>query len=1282
MKLFHAGRSNFSESEGNVPQKGFALVITLSLMMLLALVALGLLSLASISSRTAANADMATAQANARLALHLAIGELQKYAGPDQRVTANAAILEDPAIFDPTDARAQKNRHWTGVWRTDRFKADLPTGSDQSAPPLIYRDPDLTGPDTGSLRDRRDTTYNKANEVLAWLVSNPDPTNALTPDGQMPADMVTLVGEGSTAESPGHPSHVLAPKVTTPTGAYAWWVSDENTKASFDLPAAQTGAGMVPAWMNPAQSGISAVKGLEKYEDLSDAEVAKSISRHNAELAIKTKLSSDNDFKKSFHALTVGSAGVLADSFAGGLKRDLSAFFVSGTMPAMNQLKPEITQTTPILDAPNLRLHSAKFGILKSWAGLEQKVSASGDVDIVPPRAVANAIKGYMSGPTGNANRSMWDSNAGFDLKNQVESPVHPVIVDAGTFYALSLEDSGKLGVSVDGAPTKRYTPHLHYFPRVVLWNPYQVKLNAANYAVQMAMPVVFKATIIDKKTDGSNRDPLVKVFNTNDFSPNNNSPANLLIRPIFYLPAVSLEPGQALVFTAGAMNSDWGISSSGSSVTVNSQATAIDNFPLSCTVPDPSSGSYPNFRIKMNPDKNFVDLMTQQSARYYISPERSMTGNAYTSSFLGWKQFWTKLWQVKGNAGAGSVTGIQGNDTDNYVPLQYILQSEDGGWGSDVPGDPNVAPSSMDPLGAIDQPVTPFFRSKWGHRIQWLKETVENANTRFGIYNIPFLNHNIFASNNIRANWIFRSPVEVVFRVGGQSGSYGPQGRSLHGMLIDDLWGWEWGNHRPYQLHGKNSTSPFGSAAEFPNLSFPLFSIPTPSAPLLSMGAFQHVSFSPYAWHPTYAFGNAWADPRGKRNRSTNYIAPSNTDATSDPNGWAVAANGHRRAWTESQQGHLDDNMPKQTFLYDLSYEINQALWDRYFISTIPGNYSPGGSIPNSRMRVMDSSASSLPALLNPNTAASKLMVAGAFNVNSTSEDAWAALLATFRETPDLMMPTGPGGTTVSANNIYSRLLHPTGGDSSGTGLSEQATWNGHTTLDDKKIRTLARAIVREVKSRGPFISIADFVNRRLVDPPSNPGTETVRSRMGLKGALQAAIDEAVPSTNPDDPGDAFQVSINDRFLNMQNPYKISKVEYFAGEPAGWGQVKYNASYPKPYYPTPSGVIADAGPKSDHHHFVESKMVGSPAYLSQADILQKLGPVLTARGDTFLIRAYGESKQGATIKARAWIEATVQRTPEPILPDASRVDYDLGNPAYGRKFKIVSFRWMHPEEI
>jgi hypothetical protein len=78
-------------------------------MMLLMLVALALamLSLSNSSARSVSvGSGISEARANGRIALMLAIGELQEQMGPDQRISANGAILS------PADVR---HPHWTGV---------------------------------------------------------------------------------------------------------------------------------------------------------------------------------------------------------------------------------------------------------------------------------------------------------------------------------------------------------------------------------------------------------------------------------------------------------------------------------------------------------------------------------------------------------------------------------------------------------------------------------------------------------------------------------------------------------------------------------------------------------------------------------------------------------------------------------------------------------------------------------------------------------------------------------------------------------------------------------------------------------------------------------------------------------------------------------------------------------------------------------------------------------------------------------------------------------------
>ena len=92
-----------------------------------------------------------------------------------------------------------------------------------------------------------------------------------------------------------------------------------------------------------------------------------------------------------------------------------------------------------------------------------------------------------------------------------------------------------------------------------------------------------------------------------------------------------------------------------------------------------------------------------------------------------------------------------------------------------------------------------------------------------------------------------------------------------------------------------------------------------------------------------------------------------------------------------------------------------------------------------------------------------------------------------------------------------------------------------------------------------------------------------------------------------------------------------------------------------------------------------------APKYLTQADLLSTLGPQLAARSDTFTIRTYGETTNPATasVGSRAWCEAVVQRMPDYVDDSTDAWAGSAGtNLTFGRRFKIVSFRWLTPQDI
>ena len=97
-------------------QSGFALVVALSLMAFILLLLLSITTLVRVESATAATSlQQLEARQNAMASAMIALGELQRRAGPDQRISARSDIL------NPTGTAVANagERFWTGIWDTE-----------------------------------------------------------------------------------------------------------------------------------------------------------------------------------------------------------------------------------------------------------------------------------------------------------------------------------------------------------------------------------------------------------------------------------------------------------------------------------------------------------------------------------------------------------------------------------------------------------------------------------------------------------------------------------------------------------------------------------------------------------------------------------------------------------------------------------------------------------------------------------------------------------------------------------------------------------------------------------------------------------------------------------------------------------------------------------------------------------------------------------------------------------------------------------------------------------
>ncbi|HEY9247669.1 MAG TPA: hypothetical protein VIO38_00980, partial [Rariglobus sp.] len=97
------------------PRRGFALLITITLLAFLVLLLVSLASLTRVETQVADNNQrLSQARANALFALNTAIGQLQQFVGPDQRVTAPATLGDGTNNSLPVPVNG--SRHWTAAW--------------------------------------------------------------------------------------------------------------------------------------------------------------------------------------------------------------------------------------------------------------------------------------------------------------------------------------------------------------------------------------------------------------------------------------------------------------------------------------------------------------------------------------------------------------------------------------------------------------------------------------------------------------------------------------------------------------------------------------------------------------------------------------------------------------------------------------------------------------------------------------------------------------------------------------------------------------------------------------------------------------------------------------------------------------------------------------------------------------------------------------------------------------------------------------------------------------
>jgi hypothetical protein len=269
------------------------------------LLLLSITTLAKVESTSAGRSQqMMAARQNAYFGLMVAIGELQKSAGPDQRITARADIL-DAAVggVDP------EQPYWLGVWDSDIVGWEHFTATEKmnSARWLVSGNQGRSPGDSGYLTPK---SIDAGVETVELFPSNEDHEITAV---RVPSELI-VSPNGSTA------------------GHFAYWISEENSKALVSLfdPYASSldEVERLRSFQVPQRTGVNALDGLADYP-VNDEELGNvlRLSSQMSEWISDDTIDAPEFVSVRSNDLTTWSKGLLVDVKDGALKRDLTQAF-------------------------------------------------------------------------------------------------------------------------------------------------------------------------------------------------------------------------------------------------------------------------------------------------------------------------------------------------------------------------------------------------------------------------------------------------------------------------------------------------------------------------------------------------------------------------------------------------------------------------------------------------------------------------------------------------------------------------------------------------------------------------------------------------------------------------------------------------------------------------------------------------------------------------------------------------------------------------------------------
>lgn len=1232
-----------SESKPKEHSRGFALVVTLSLMILLTIIAVGLLSLSAISLRSSSHGKaISEARANARLALMLAIGELQKHAGPDQRITAAASILDSAPETETPDTVGEAQV--TGVWNSNKQEVG-------QAPAI--------------------PNYDKTASFRRWLVSGLGEADAnrsaalANSPFRNSSSGVRLVGEQTTKDNNANsPSHLWAGKIAVAkTGHGAYAVMDEGSKARIDLvvPAAMSddeqrraaaGAPARNAFDIIPKSSSGSGAALDPYFALRDnsfknTEASKAITLASAPL-LKSGLP---DLGPYFPDLTTDSAGVLADVSLGGLRKDLSLFGELPKIPTDYQKRRIYSDAdtglaaVPSSSGYNGGAPDPHWNLVYNHLNIHKRLGSATGNNLPTLNITSSLPSGFRAGTDDRASPRAFQT---INRDAQPVSPLAPVIVRCELMFSLfakEIKGHGPWDVQVPtafGGGTEgekwNHMLHLIYTPLVTLWNPYNVTLRLRQPVVEIANPPVAFRFIRQKSTSitavGEVTDrivPLDEMFVTGwqkfdkkfvmqlfgQVSSAGTTSGDVILLPgevKLFSPALNPAANFAQVF-------DW-----------QNNLTDRSNYAAQIRAAPGWRGPQYGYNI---------DWLVGDTA-YVRSPRN---GSSKNIGVIGSRA--DDVWDVE--CGLGIPRKKDGSSIRRYAVSLLTSSGATSPSSStnvlsrlefDFDADLNVLTTALTPNGPAATTI-PFKMSDYSNPEQ-------TANIHVG-FNDPL------------RQWIVKPFMVLTAQAKTTKDAEFPSRSWIHNNASRPV-SWQslrndhqaWNSHELALIQYKNGMATdakidannrgyaFGGVNSLHGSSF-FIQRELALTPVQSVAQLSHfdLAASPFPGAVDHPVGSSFAHPTVK---SGEYHSGQAVD-----HAWLA----NFRLWDSWYASTLTNQRPYWPSTAELRTVIN-------------GFASDTRPLPNPRFkpRTQGRSADEISALLTnggnePKEDAFKMAAAiqllnGAFNVNSTSKTAWMAVLAGLdRETISSLIFNGstltlaPEGLTTTSP-YFTRRRMPAGSSAAANVANPErfAFWNSGCELTRDELEALAEGIVREVKRRGPFLSLAEFVNRRI-------GPE---SDLTLKGAIQAAIDDApgIGDLNTNSQG-----SRKDRFADLSRTITNAEVNPVS-------------------YAYPQAALGETA-------------TGATGALDQLAVLNQIGATISARSDTFRIRTYGDAIDAkGNVLARVWCEAVVQRVPEYVV-EKSQNGNDPWDPSaslqavnrdFGRRFEVRSFRWMSENEI